>query len=185
MRLTAGQPAKLFTTTDVTGAPVTLADYRGRHTLLTFLRSAACPLCSLRVHYLIERYAYLQARGLSIIAVFETSPETTMKFAGSQHPPFPLIANPTLDLYHLYGSELGIRGFIYGWLIGRHKEWREAHKLRLGGLRSDGNHLRHPADFLIGPDLTIERAYYGRDIADHLPLGTIEQYLDVPLVAAR
>ena len=184
MKLAAGQPAKLFATTDITGAPVALADYRGRRTLLSFLRSAACPLCSLRVHYLIDRYAYFQARGLSIIAVFETSPETTMKYAGTQHPPFPLIANPANDLYRLYGIQRSLWGAISGFLVTRRKEWGEAKRLGLGGGMSDGNHTLMPADFLIGPDLIIERAHYGRDIGDHLPLGVIEHYLDVPLAVA-
>ena len=35
-----------------------------------------------------------------------------------------------------------------------------------------------PADFLIGPDLTVEVAYYGSDIGDHLPLEKIYQWLD-------
>jgi peroxiredoxin Q/BCP len=183
MKLTAGQPAKLFTATDITGAPVALADYRGRRTLLSFLRSAACPLCSLRVRYLIDRYPNLQARGLAIIAVFETSPETTMKFAGTQHAPFPLIANPAHDLYRLYGSQYSLWGLISGLFVKRRKAWNEAQQLRLGGGMSDGNHTLLPADFLIGPDLIIERAYYGRDIGDHLPLSEIEHYLDAPLVA--
>ena len=35
-----------------------------------------------------------------------------------------------------------------------------------------------PADFLIGPDLTVEVAYYGGDIGDHLPIENIYQWLD-------
>jgi hypothetical protein len=35
-----------------------------------------------------------------------------------------------------------------------------------------------PADFLIGPDLTVQTAYYGSDIGDHLPLEKIYQWLD-------
>jgi len=35
-----------------------------------------------------------------------------------------------------------------------------------------------PADFLIGPDLTVQIAYYGSDIGDHLPIEKICQWLD-------
>jgi hypothetical protein len=35
-----------------------------------------------------------------------------------------------------------------------------------------------PADFLIGPDLTVQVAYYGNDIGDHLPLEKINEWLD-------
>ena len=35
-----------------------------------------------------------------------------------------------------------------------------------------------PADFLIGPDLTVQVAYYGSDISDHLPAEKINEWLD-------
>lgn len=175
-KLMAGEPARLFATTDITGAPIRLEDYRGHYTLLTFLRSAACRLCSLRVHYLIEHYPALRARGLEIVAIFETSPATTVRYVGSQHPPFPLIVNPQHDLYRLYGVERSFWGFITGFLFTRRRDFRRAVRMKLGKL-SDGNHLQLPADFLIAPDLTIARAYYGRDIGDHLPLSAIDAYL--------
>lgn len=34
-----------------------------------------------------------------------------------------------------------------------------------------------PADFLIGPDLVIQTAYYGKDIGDHLPLEEIYRFV--------
>jgi thioredoxin-dependent peroxiredoxin len=34
-----------------------------------------------------------------------------------------------------------------------------------------------PADFLIGPDLTVQVAYYGKDIGDHLPVERINGWL--------
>ena len=48
---------------------------------------------------------------------------------------------------------------------------------------TDGQPNLLPADFLLGPDLTIERAYYGRDIGDHLPFSEIEQFLATPTLA--
>jgi|SRR6185437_14482691 peroxiredoxin Q/BCP len=180
MKLHAGQPAKLFTTTDISGATVALENYRGRYTLLSFLRSASCQLCNLRIHYLIGRYPELQARSLNIITIFETSVATTERFAGNQRPPFPLIANPDHDLYRLYGVERSLWGFITGFVFTRRAEFSQAHKLGMHTL-SDGNHLQLPADFLLNPDLTIARAYYGRDIGDHLPLNEIEQFLATPV----
>jgi hypothetical protein len=35
-----------------------------------------------------------------------------------------------------------------------------------------------PADSLIGPDLIIEQAYYGKNIGDHLPISEIETWLN-------
>ena len=35
-----------------------------------------------------------------------------------------------------------------------------------------------PADFLIDPDLTVQVAYYGSDIGDHLPIEKIYEWLE-------
>jgi len=34
-----------------------------------------------------------------------------------------------------------------------------------------------PADFLIGTDLVIQTAYYGKDIGDHLPIEEIYRFV--------
>lgn len=36
-----------------------------------------------------------------------------------------------------------------------------------------------PADFLIGPDLTIHQAYYGKHIGDHIGFADIEKFLGI------
>ena len=33
-----------------------------------------------------------------------------------------------------------------------------------------------PADFLIGPDLKIKGTYYGKDLADHIPVAILENF---------
>jgi len=35
-----------------------------------------------------------------------------------------------------------------------------------------------PADFLISPDLSVQVAYYGSDIGDHLPIVKINEWLE-------
>ena len=39
-----------------------------------------------------------------------------------------------------------------------------------------GDRMRIPADFLIGPDLVVQRAYYGRDLGDNLPVEDVEAF---------
>jgi hypothetical protein len=43
LRLTDGEPARGFQMEDIGGQPVRLADYAGRHVLLSFFRFASCP----------------------------------------------------------------------------------------------------------------------------------------------
>ncbi len=53
-------------------------------------------------------------------------------------------------------------------------EPQKAFRIRKG----EGAITQLPAEFLIGPDLTIERAYYGKDIGDHLPIPEIDAWLE-------
>jgi peroxiredoxin len=110
------------------------------------------------------------------VAVFQSPKESILKYVGKQSIPFPVIADPERMLYQLYGIESSCSGFIKG-------------SLRLASVTSalmkgffpgkmEGIKSMVPADFLIGPDLTVQLAYYGRDIGDHLPIKKIYQWLD-------
>lgn len=177
MRIKAGARAPQFQAQDVQGAPVTLGPFTGKLLLLSFFRSASCPLCSLRAYYLTQRFPDLRAKGLAVITVFETSVETTMQYVGSQHPEFPVIADPETKLYQLYGIERSTGGLIRG-MVRRLPDYVRAFRLRTGGKISDGDLRLLPADFLIGPDRRIRLAHYGQDTGDHLPFATIERMLD-------
>ena len=144
--------------------------------MLSFYRYAACPLCNLRVHQLIQLHDSYIAKNLHLIAVFQSPPESIRKYAGRQNMPFPVIADPERNLYHQYGVESSWPGFIMG-------------SLRLASVASalmkgffpgkmEGVKSMVPADFLIGPDLTVRVAYYGSDIGDHLPIEKINEWIE-------
>ncbi len=78
MKLQHGMSAPAFETLDLFGNPISLVAYRGHPLLLSFLRNAACALCNLRVHQLIERHADFQRAGLAVVVVFE-SPAAAMR----------------------------------------------------------------------------------------------------------
>jgi peroxiredoxin len=71
MKIQANQLARPFTSSDIFGEPISLADYEDKKLLLSFYRYASCPLCNLRIHDLIERYDDLKARGLHTLAIFQ------------------------------------------------------------------------------------------------------------------
>ena len=176
MKIQPGQPAKNFSAEDISGNTVALHDFKGKRLMLSFYRYAACPLCNLRVHHLIQRHASFVERNLHPVAVFQSPKESILKYVGKQSIPFPVIADPERMLYQLYGIESSWSGFIKG-------------SLRLASVTSalmkgffpgkmEGIKSMVPADFLIGPDLTVQIAYYGGDIGDHLPIENIYQWLD-------
>ena len=177
MRIQPGQPAKDFTIEDIAGHTIALTDYRDQRLMLSFYRYASCPLCNLRVQHLIQQYPSYREKGLQMIAVFQSPQASIRKYVGKQNIPFPVIADPARILYRQYGVESSWYGFIKG-------------SFRLSALISatakgylpgkmEGKKAMIPADFLIGPDLTVQMAYYGKDIGDHLPIQRIDEWLDM------
>ena len=176
-RLCSGDYAPVFRVSDWQGGDVDTRHFRGRWLLLSFYRYASCPLCNLRVHELSERHPRWQARGLDMLAVFQSPVDKLRQYVGRQHLPFPLIADPEQTLYRLYGVGHSWTGFLAAWAkrlpeIGR-AVLQEGY---LPGSVEGGIH-RIPADFLVGPDGRIAEAHYGRDIGDHLPISRIEHHL--------
>jgi peroxiredoxin len=176
MKIQPGQPAKNFSTEDISGNALALDDFKGKRLMLSFYRYAACPLCNLRIHQLIQQHASLVGKNLHLIAVFQSPKESIHKYVGRQSIPFPVIADPQRMLYKLYGIESSWSGFIKGSL-----RLRLVTSALMKGFfpgPMEGIKSMVPADFLIGPDLTVQMAYYGSDIGDHLPIKKIYQWLD-------
>ena len=176
MRIQPGQPAKNFTIEDILGNSVALTDYKGKRLMLSFYRYAGCPLCNLRIHYLIQQHPLFVKKNLHMVAIFQSPRESILKYAGRQNAPFPVIADPQRILYRLYGIESSWPGFIKGSL----RLSLVLSALMKGFLpgKMEGIKSMVPADFLIGPDLTVQVAYYGKDIGDHLPIERINEWLD-------
>src|SRR5215212_3426158 len=183
MYIQSGTPAPVFHAVDLFGNSVDLDAYRGTPLLLSFFRNAACALCNLRVHQLIERYADLQRAGLAIVAIFESPAESMRQYVGKQDAPFPIIADPQAQLYTLYGvesSEAKIAATM----------GMSATQQVIGAAAAQGfqlteeagsNFLRMPADFFIGADGVVLEAHYADYVWDHLPFARIEELLGIPV----
>jgi peroxiredoxin len=174
MRIKPGATAKPFHVEDVHGQSIALQDYAGKKLLLAFFRHAACPLCNLRVHQLIQFYPMLQANGVEILAFFESPKDKILQYVGKQDAPFSIVADPKLNIYKQYGVESSVLGMLRG--LFRLADFSEAANKELMFFNPHNDIALLPADFLINPDLTIHTAYYGRDIGDHLDLSAIDQF---------
>ena len=174
MRLQEGTPAPDFETRDVHGKPIRLSELPGKR-WLAFFRYASCPLCNLQVHRIVEKHAELAASGLSVIAVFQSTPESMAEHVGRQVPPFPLVPDPEEKLYALYGVETSLAAYVSPRNLGRLA--RAVGKGFLPG-KPEGSATRVPADFLIDSDNTIRRAFYGKVIADHIPFEDVHAFLE-------
>lgn len=179
MRVRPGSPAPDFRALDLFGSPVQLADYRGQPLLLSFFRNAACALCNLRVHQLIEHYPDYNRAGLAVIAIFESPGDTMRQYVGKQDAPFPLIADPSAELYTLYGVESSHEKVEATMAMPGTQQVVEAAAAQGFQLTQEAgsNFLRMPADFYIGSDGTLIEAHYAEYVWDHLPLARIEELL--------
>lgn len=178
MRIQSGAQARPFETRDIFDCPIALGDYRGERLMLSFYRYASCPLCNLRVAQLIARYPSLRRQGLHLVAFLQSPRQSILETVAKQDVPFPIVPDPKRLICKLYGVESSRLGLVKGLL--RLSEFWVAMKKGFLSISSDGDRKLIPADFLVGPDLTIERAYYGADIGDHLPLEEIEAWLERP-----
>jgi len=168
MRIDRGDRAPSFSAEGLGGEAVSIEAFRGRRLLLSFFRYAACPLCNLRTAFLIDAYPRLRSKGLGIVAIFESPRTRLLETVAWQPIPFPVIPDPERRLYRTYGVTPSLLGTVRGAF--RVRALREAFRR--------GFHIGRAAEFLIGPDSVIERAYYGRDIGDHLPIEEIDRWLD-------
>ena len=125
---------------------------------------------------MIRSYPELSAKGLQIIAIFQSPIESILQYVGKQDAPFPIVPDPAQQLYKLYGVETSWMGFAKAGLeLGKLVE-----STKLGFLpgKMEGDINRVPADFLIDENGIIHTAFYGADISDHLPEKEIDRFVN-------
>ncbi|RYF69358.1 MAG: redoxin domain-containing protein, partial [Cytophagaceae bacterium] len=83
-QLKAGQIAPNFSTLDSVGNTIRLSDYAGKTVLLVFHRNVGCPVCNLRFHELEKHRAELQANGIVVLSVYESSATTMRQYLDGQ-----------------------------------------------------------------------------------------------------
>ena len=178
-RPAAGDVAPPLDATDLDGHRVSLAGLRGGPVLVAFFRYASCPLCNLRVHELRRAWPRLQARGLRIVAVFQSPAEVMRRHVARHATEFPFVADPGLQLYRAWGVERSWLGLAGSGLFGAGQLARAFVRGFLPG-RVDGPVDRMPADFLVGADGRLREAFYARHAGEHLPLARLFELLDAP-----
>lgn len=175
MRLKLGDMAPPFVLIDIDGVERCLTDYGGQKLLLSFHRYAACPLCNLHIHELIEAFPGLAARGLQMLAVFMSSVERVSEQYADRGAPFPIAADPDRKAYAAYGVERSLPGMLAAFVHPR------AMKAFFSGFmpgKIDADTLTLPADFLIGPDLRIAGVHYSTNITQHMSLSQIRKFAE-------
>jgi thioredoxin-dependent peroxiredoxin len=177
MSPTPGTLAPLFDVKGIDGKPVRLSDSKGRYTLLSFNRFAACPMCNLAVREFSRKAPDFAARNLRVISFFESSDENLKKALETWGPlTFELVADADAHVYAQYGVPLSAWGATKS--MARLGGLYESIKQGLPkGVGQDGSKTRMPAAFFVGPDLRVIETHVGGDAGDHVSSSTVERWL--------
>lgn len=174
MRLATGQTAPDFTAEVFDGPPLVLSALRDHKVWLAFFRYAGCPLCNLRVHHMIARYADWQQQGLRIVAVFQAPQDEVRRNVGKQRAPFPIVCDPNEHLYQLYGLEASLAGYVHPANMPLIAQATAAGFLP-GTMH--GTKTRLPADFLIAPGGQLADVFYAPIIGEHIPFERVDAFV--------
>lgn len=172
-RLKPGELAPLFAAKDWQGIDIDLKQHKGKIVLLSFYRYASCPLCNLRIRELIQAHDVLAQKGLVVFAVFQSPAKVIARYVGQQAPPFPLIPDPQMINYRIFGVESSWIGFFRSWTLSVGKVFKAVVGNRFLPGTVEGDLNRIPADFLINSEGKLIDVYYGVDIGDHMPMQRI------------
>lgn len=116
-RLAPGDTAPDFTLPDADGKPVSLADHRGRRTIVYFYPSAMTPGCTKQACDFTDNLDVLAAAGYDVIGVSPDKPEKLAKFREKESLKVTLVSDPertVLDAYGAYGEKSSYGRTIMG-----------------------------------------------------------------------
>jgi thioredoxin-dependent peroxiredoxin len=171
-KLKKGDVAPHFKAEDGRGERIDLAQLTsdGR-VLLLFVRHLGCPLCREILNDLAHAINDLGDNCGSIVAVTESTTARVAEFSEKSNIPFHIISNRQKDIFEAYGVGQGGIGVMLGPSV-LAAAVRATFRGHMPG-RIEGSELQLPADFVIDRDGKITLAYYGKNIADHLPVKTL------------
>ena len=103
-RLSPGETAPDFTLATADGGRVSLAELRGRRTIVYFYPAAATPGCTTQACDFRDNLASLQAAGYAVVGISPDPVEKLAAFAEAEHLTFPLASDPDKSVATAYGA---------------------------------------------------------------------------------
>lgn len=172
MKLQSGDFAKNFLTYDIYDNPIELKSFKGKKILLSFYRNVVCPFCNFRV-YQLSKYYPTWKEEIEMIFIFESQKEKMLQSSfHSSISPITMVGDAEKKLYKKYGVEIStIKTFstaVSYRLQTQLRKLKQEESIKVDVKEKVSKVI--PADFLIDEDFRIVEAYYGKDIADHIPL---------------
>jgi peroxiredoxin len=135
-----------------------------RRTYLIFLRYMGCPLCQMKISELKKDWERFDDADLNMVVVLQSEPENITALTSEDEIPFLIACDPDETLFRLYGVTPGsIFRYATPSVI---KKAMQAKKMGFAHGKSEGKELQLPAVFLIGKDMKVQYAYYGKNVGD-------------------
>jgi peroxiredoxin Q/BCP len=103
-RLAAGDPAPDFTLPTDDGKTVSLADSRGRKTIVYFYPAAMTAGCTTQACDFTDSLSSLRAHGYDVLGISPDSPAKLAKFRERDHLTITLLADPDKSVMKAYGA---------------------------------------------------------------------------------
>lgn len=103
-RLEPGTAAPDFTLSDQDGAPVSLADLRGRRVVLFFYPAAMTPGCTREACDFRDSLEPLQAAGIDVFGISRDEPAKLREFRDRDGLTYPLLSDPDHAVHEAYGA---------------------------------------------------------------------------------
>ena len=103
-RLSAGDTAPDFTLTSDTGEQVSLADSRGRRTIVYFYPAAMTPGCSKQACDFTDSLDSLRASGFEVLGISPDKPEKLAKFRERDALTITLLSDPDRSVMTAYAA---------------------------------------------------------------------------------
>ncbi|MDP9241081.1 MAG: thioredoxin-dependent thiol peroxidase [Actinomycetota bacterium] len=104
IRLQPGDPAPDFDLVDDSGVRRTLADLRGRRTVLYAYPAAMTPGCTTQACDFRDSLDSLRAAGIDVLGISPDSPDKLAKFRDRDGLTFPLLSDPDKGVLTAYGA---------------------------------------------------------------------------------
>lgn len=104
VRLEPGHVAPDFTLNDQTGAPVSLASYRGRKVVIYFYPAAMTPGCTTQSCDFENSLGSLAAAGYQVLGISKDDVSKLAEFAQRDALTFPLLSDEDLSVHKAYGA---------------------------------------------------------------------------------
>ena len=103
-RLIPGDPAPAFTLKNAEGHEVSLADFRGRSTVVYFYPAASTPGCTKQACDFRDSLASLRQAGYEVVGISPDPVDKLAKFAAAEGLDFPLLSDPDHTVAEAYAA---------------------------------------------------------------------------------